>query len=122
MRRLFRALGVLALLPLLLAADSVTLDKANPNPDAKANVLKGEGTIAFPPDGYVVGVVFVANGPQGNQVTTVRATLSDQDKKWKAELLLPPGKYECWAMMVTLDVSTKKATVHETAKKGVVIK
>src|SRR5262245_3924965 len=65
MRRPLRVLGVLALLPLLLAADSVTLDKATPNPDAKSNVLKGEGTI--PDRTSVVGSSSLPRVPTGTR-------------------------------------------------------
>jgi hypothetical protein len=93
-----------------MEADPITLNKLEANPGGRASVLRAEGQ--FTDTGLVVGIIFVSQGPVDKQVTTVRATLDNAAKKWKATLRVAPGNYTCRAVLVTLDLRAEKADLH----------
>jgi hypothetical protein len=57
-----------------------------------------------------------------NRQTTVRAGKLDVTKnRWSAGLLLPPGKYDCWEVLLAYDAKLDKTLVLKSEKKVVTI-
>jgi hypothetical protein len=106
--RVLRFALVIAILPLLLGADSITLTKAIPNPGnpPTPQLVEDQGTYTLA--NLFVGILARATNTATKQINSIEATIG-KDKQgnptftWDGTLQVVKGNYDCDGVLQTTD-------------------
>ncbi|MDW8244888.1 MAG: hypothetical protein RMJ88_16925, partial [Thermogemmata sp.] len=85
----------------LLAAD-IQFDQNSPvpNPNNTPNTVQGSGTYTLNQGENIISIRFYARNTKTGQDFVNFADTNKQNKTWNKELMVFPGTYECWAVML----------------------
>jgi len=103
-RRVLCFVLLVAILPLLLGADSIALNTATGNPNGQAQKLEEDGNFTVDPANMLLNINSNAQLVVNGQLTQLPAG-TGKDKQgnltWTATLSLAAGNYNCWGILYT---------------------
>jgi hypothetical protein len=99
---------VIAIVPFLLGADSITINTATPNPNNTPQTVKEDGTYTLTDD--FASLSGMAKNTKTMQINQIGATVGKDGQgnlTWTATLQVVAGNYDCYGMLGTKDNNGK---------------